>query len=197
MKTPAYQALLTAPNLLSCFRFAASPVLLWFAWHGNNHSFLILLAFAFLSDALDGFVARMTEQITELGATLDSWGDVITYLTIALSAWWLWPDVVKQEIFYVFLIISSYLLPAIVGIAKFGSFTSYHTLTVKCAAVAMSLSLYLLFLTGWVWAFRISAFICLLAAIEEISITLILKEKQSNIRSLCAVLRSSNLRDSS
>lgn len=189
MKTSTFKALLTAPNLLSCFRFVAAPFLLWFAWHGNRIAFLILLACVFLSDALDGFVARINHQITELGAILDSWADVITYLTIALSAWWLWPDVVKREKIYVLLIVGSSLLPAIVGMVKFGSFTSYHTLTVKFAAVAMSVSLYILFLTGWVQAFRLSSFICVIAALEEISITVILKQKQSNIRSLWAVLQ--------
>ncbi len=189
MKNADFKALLTAPNLLSCFRFVAAPFLLWSAWHGNRITFLVLLAGVFLSDALDGFVARITNQITELGAILDSWADVITYLTIALSAWWLWPEVVKREKFYVLLIVASSLLPALIGMMKFGSFTSYHTLTVKFAAVAMSVSLYILFLTGWAQAFRFSAFICAIAALEEISITVILKTKQSNIRSLWAVLQ--------
>ena len=191
MNKACYQQFLTVPNLLSCFRFIAAPFLLGFAWFANKPAFLILLALVFLSDALDGFIARLTHQVSELGAILDSWADVITYLTIALSAWWLWPETVKRESLYVLLIINSYLLPAIIGIVKFGSFTSYHTFTVKCAAVAMSVSLYILFLSGWVWAFRVSTFICTVAAIEEISITLILKKKQSNISSLWNVLQNS------
>ena len=183
-----FQSLLTLPNLLTCFRFVAAPLLLWLSWHGYHDAFLILLAVVFLSDALDGLAARLTGQVTEFGATLDSWADVIIYLTIAICSWWLWPTVVKQELVYVALIIASYLLPAVVGIAKFGSFTSYHTWMVKLAAAAMALTLYVLFLSGVVWPFRMAALLCAVAAVEEIIITLILNEKHSNISSLWRVL---------
>lgn len=79
---------------------------------------------------------------------LDSWADVITSLTIAISTWWLWPQVVNREIAYVTLVIASYLLPAIVGIVKFGSFTSYHTWTVKFAAAAWHFHYLLYFWAG-------------------------------------------------
>jgi CDP-diacylglycerol--glycerol-3-phosphate 3-phosphatidyltransferase len=185
----SYQALLTWPNLLTCFRFIAAPILLGLAWFGNKDCFLILLACSFLTDALDGFVARLTHQVTELGAMLDSWADVIIYLTIVIGAWWLWPDLVKQEIIAVSFIVSSYLLPALVGIAKFGSFTSYHTWLVKVAAVCVAVAMYLLFLCELALPFEITAFICVLAALEECAITLILPEKRSNISSLWAVWR--------
>jgi phosphatidylglycerophosphate synthase len=186
----SYQALLTPPNLLTCFRFVAAPLLLWLAWYGNRPLFLALLACSFVTDALDGFVARLTRQVTELGATLDSWADVIIYLTIAVGAWWLWPDLVRQEFISVSLIVSSYLLPALVGIAKFGSFTSYHTWTVKLAAMCVAVAMYLLFLCELALPFEITAFICVLAALEECAITLILPEKRSNISSLWAILHS-------
>jgi phosphatidylglycerophosphate synthase len=188
--------LLTLPNLLTCFRFVIAPVLLWLAWHGYKNPFLVLLAVAFLSDALDGIAARLTGQVTQFGAMLDSWADVIIYLIIAISAWWLWPSVVKRELIYVILIISSYLLPAIVGMLKFGSFTSYHTWMVKFAAATMALTLYILFLGGPAWPFRIASIICVLAAAEEIAITLLLSEKRSNISSLWNVLKNLTQRSS-
>lgn len=187
----SYQDFLTAPNLLTCFRFVAAPLLLWLAWHGKPQAFLWLLAVSFATDALDGFVARLTGQVSELGATLDSYADVIIYATIVIAAWWLWPDLMQQEIVFVSLIVCSYLLPALVGIAKFGSFTSYHTFTVKVAAVCVAASIYLLFLFELALPFEITAFICVLAAFEECAITLILREKRSNISSLWAVLHHS------
>ena len=182
------QSRLTLPNLLSGFRFIAAPFLLGLAWQGYNIAFLWLLAVTFLTDALDGLAARLTGQVTLFGAQLDSWGDMLTYLTIAICSWWLWPDIVHREGTYVLIVIASYLLPAIVGIIKFGSFTSYHTWTVKLAAVVMGLTLYILFLGGPSWPFHIAAFICVIAAVEEISITLILTEMRSNIRFIIDVL---------
>ncbi|MCK9622963.1 MAG: CDP-alcohol phosphatidyltransferase family protein [Methylobacter sp.] len=182
---------LNLPNFLTGFRFVAAPVLLWLAWNGYGIAFMGLLAVAFLTDMLDGMVARMTGQVTQFGATLDSWADVITYLTIALCCWWLWPEIVRRELFYVGLIIASCLLPALAGILKFGRFTSYHTWGVKIAAASMGLTLYILFLYGLAWPFRIAAVICILAAIEEIVITWLLPEPESNLRSAWDVLKRS------
>ncbi|MDH5357587.1 MAG: CDP-alcohol phosphatidyltransferase family protein [Gammaproteobacteria bacterium] len=178
------KALLTLPNLLSCFRFVSSPVLLWLAWHGYQETFLILLAVTLLTDMLDGFFARMLNQQSELGALLDSQGDLVIYTTIAASVWWLWPDIVQRELSYVVIAIISYLLPVIVGFIKFGALTSYHTWLVKFAAISMGLAFFLLFVFDISEPFRIAVFICLLAAIEEIIITFYLSELRSNIRSL-------------
>ncbi|MFI3187252.1 MAG: CDP-alcohol phosphatidyltransferase family protein [Methylococcaceae bacterium] len=182
---------LTLPNLLTGFRFVAAPVLLWLAWHGYPVAFMVLLAIAFLTDLLDGTVARMTGQVSQFGATLDSWADVITYLTITLCCWWLWPEVVQRELFYVGLIIASCLLPATVGFLKFGCFTSYHTWGVKIAAATMGSTLYVLFLDGPAWPFRVAAVLCIVAAIEEITITHLLPEPESNLRSVWHVLKRS------
>lgn len=185
------QSRLTLPNLLTGFRFVASPVLLWLAWHSYPIAFMGLLAITFLTDMLDGMIARLTGQVTQFGATLDSWADVITYLTIAICCWWLWPDVVRRELFYVGLIVASCLLPALVGFLKFGRFTSYHTWAVKIAVASMGLTLYVLFLSGPAWPFRLAAVLCIVAAIEEIVITWLLSEPESNLRSVWDVLKRS------
>ena len=185
------QSTLTLPNLLTGFRFVAAPGLLWLAWQGYGIAFMILLAIAFLTDLLDGLAARLTGQVSPFGATLDSWADVITYLTIAIGCWWLWPDVVRRELIFVGLMVDSCLLPAFAGFSKFGRFTSYHTWGVKIAAASMGLSLYVLFLGGPAWPFRLAALICILAAIEEIALTLLLSEPESNVRSVWDVLKRS------
>ncbi len=180
---------LTLPNLLTGFRFVAAPILLWLAWNGYGVAFMILLAVAFLTDLLDGWTARLTGQVSEFGAILDSWADVITYLTIALCCWWLWPEVVAREWFFVALIVVSCLLPSAAGFLKFGRFTSYHTWGVKLAAASMGGSLYIMFLGGPVWPFRVAAVICILAALEEIVITVLLENPRSDVRSLWHVVR--------
>ncbi len=185
---PPKSSLFTLPNLLTSFRFVAAPFLLWQAWQGYSAMFMGLLAVCFLTDVFDGWAARLTGQVSEFGAELDSWADVTLYLTIALCCWWLWPDMVGREWLYVSMIIASCLLPALAGFSKFGCFTSYHTWLVKIAAAAMGTTLYVLFLGGPVWPFRVAAVLCLLAAIEEIALTLLLSEPKSNVRSIWFVL---------
>jgi phosphatidylglycerophosphate synthase len=187
-KSPA-ESRLTLPNMLTGFRFVAAPGLLWLSWHGYDIAFMVLLAITFLSDLLDGMAARFTGQVSKFGATLDSWADVIIYLTIAVCCWWLWPDMVRREWFYVAMIVASCLLPAIAGFGKFGCFTSYHTWAVKLAAGSMGLSLYVLFFGGPVWPFRVAALLCMAAAIEEMIITLLLPQPESDVRSIWGVIK--------
>ncbi len=182
---------ITLPNLLTGFRFVAAIGLLWLAWHGYGIAFMMLLALAFLTDLLDGLAARLTGQVSQFGAMLDSWADVVTYLTTAIGCWWLWPDVVGRELVFVVLMVASCLLPAVVGFIKFGGFTSYHTWGVKIAAACMGLSLYVLFFGGPAWPFRLAAVICILAALEEIALTVLLSESESNVRSILDVLKRS------
>lgn len=189
VKTQSEQSRMNVPNLLTSFRFVAAPILLWLAWNGRGVAFMILLAVAFLTDVLDGFVARLTHQVTDFGAKLDSWADIVNYLTISVSCWWLWPDIVKREALFVSFIIVSFLLPPITGFCKFGQLTSYHTWGVKLAAALVGLTLYVLFLGGPAWPFRTAAIICLLAALEQIAITLYLAVPKSDVRSIWNLLK--------
>ncbi|WP_394752240.1 CDP-alcohol phosphatidyltransferase family protein [Crenothrix sp.] len=184
--------LMTIANMLTLFRLVCSPVLLFMAWHGYGIAFLLLLAAAFLSDALDGLAARLSGQVSDLGAKLDTYADVTLFLTISLSCWWLWPQVVRQEAVYVAVVITCFLLPGIVGYVKFRAATSYHTWLVKCALAAVGLSLYPAFLGGPVWPFKFATVLCVLAAMEEIAITIVSTQLHSNVRSLWNVLQRGN-----
>jgi phosphatidylglycerophosphate synthase len=181
--------LFAIPNLLTSFRILCVPVLLFLAWQGHETAFMGLLAAAFLSDAFDGLAARLTGQVSQFGARLDSWADVSLFVTITISAWWLWPEIVRQEAVYIGVIMTCYLLPAIVGYVKFRAFTSYHTWIVKAAVASIGVSLYVFFWGGPVWPFRWATALCVLAAIEEIAITAVSTELHSDVRSLWGVLR--------
>ncbi|MFO1435593.1 MAG: hypothetical protein U1F34_04255 [Gammaproteobacteria bacterium] len=89
-------------------------------------------------------------------------------------------------------IVASFALP-VQSTAKFQRFTSYHTLLVKAAVAATALGLVLLLWFGYAWPFRLAAVLSLLAAIEEVAITLVLKEPRSNVRGIGAVWKSRQL----
>lgn len=171
------------PNLLSLLRLLATPVLLWFAWHGLHDAFLWLMFAAWFTDALDGWLARRLQQCTALGARLDSWGDLAFYSALSLGAWWLWPERLRAEGAAVVVIIVSYLLPAIIGFLKFRQLPSYHTWAVKVAAVVTAVGVSGLLLFDYAWPLRLAALVCAYAALEEVAITCKLRTLRSNIRS--------------
>ncbi len=178
------EEIINLPNLVSFIRILMAPVLFYFALTQQPYWFIGILLFAEFTDVLDGFLARTLNQITEMGARLDTWGDFVIYSTMAICAWILWPDILQREILYFNIIVLSFTLPALIGYIKFQRFTSYHTWSVKLAVVITVIS-YILLFTGLLdWPFRIAALFCLYAAIEEIAITLLIHHEHVDVRTV-------------
>ena len=171
------------PNLLSGFRLIIAPFLFLIAWLNRPVLFLEILAVSLFSDAVDGFIARRFKLTTKTGAQLDSWGDLATYCTVAVSAWWLWPDILQREILFIVMGITFYLLPIFAGFLKFKQLPSYHTWAAKTLGVIICIAIYILFITGISWPFHCAVIFQLFVSIEEIAITVLLKEHRHNIHS--------------
>jgi len=163
-----------------------APPLLLLAWQRHPTMFLLCAAVSLTSDLVDGFLARHLQQNSELGAKLDSWGDLLTYVALGVGAWWLWPHVIRAEAGWVALVVASYTLPSLVGLVKFGRLTSYHTRGAKLSAMLMGPALLVLFAWQIAWAFRVAAVVLLAAEIEEIAITIVLREWHADVPSLAA-----------
>lgn len=169
------------PNILSAFRLFAAPFMLYFAYMGYEVLFLVILALSLLSDAFDGFIARKLNVSSDIGTKLDSWGDLATYLIVPLCAWWLWPDILRREAFFVWLVICAYIVPITIGFIKFKQLTSYHTWMAKTSTVLMGPAVFVLFIFNISWPFWIAAIVQTLSAIEEIVISLTLAEPKENV----------------
>ena len=171
-------------DVLSGLRLLMAPVLLYLAWIGERRLFLLFFACSLLSDFIDGFIARKLNQVSDRGAKLDSWGDFATYMTVPICAWWLWPDLIRQEAPFVVAVVVSYGVPVAVGFIKYGRLTSYHTWGAKVTAVLIGGSAFLLLAGGPAWPFRLSVIALAIAEFEEIAITAILPTWRSNVPSL-------------
>jgi len=175
---------LNIPNLLSILRILIAPLLLAAAAADLPDIFLFLFILSLLSDALDGFLARRLNQVSEWGAQLDSWGDLATYLVAPLGVWLLWPMLVRQELIFILLGLAGFLLPVLLGFCKFRRLTSYHTHAAKIAAILLGITTPLMLIGGPVYPFRIAIIVFLIAELEEVAITLRLKRWQANIPSI-------------
>lgn len=180
------------PNLLSAFRLVMVPVLLTLAWNGYGTAFLFAFATSLASDIADGFVARQTGATSELGAKLDSWGDLANYLVLPICAWWLWPERIVAQLVLVAIALVAFLAPTLVGLLKFRRLTSYHTRVAKLSAIVMGAGLLLYLGAGVVWLFQIAVLLLVLEGIEEIAITTVLREWRANVPSIFAALRIAN-----
>ena len=183
------QHIYNLPNLVSSIRILIAPLLFYFAFNKLENWFLVALLFSAATDVLDGYLARKLQQITRLGSQLDSWGDFTIYSTMAVCAWIIWPEIVQREILYFSMILFSFLLPVGIGLLKFGSFTSYHTWSVKLAVFVTFIGYIALFSGLADWPFVLASYLCVYAGIEEIVITLVSSRERVDVRSIWAALR--------
>lgn len=172
------------PNLLSMLRILAVPVLGGLAWAGATGVYLTGLVLTLATDVADGFIARRYGCQSERGAKLDSRADLLLYATLPLFAWWLFPDLLQREAGYLFVAIAAFVVPIGAGFLKFGRLTSYHTWAAKGTSVLMGIGMLLLFAGGPAWPFHLAVVALVYEAIEEIGITLVLREWKSDVPTL-------------
>ena len=77
--------LLTVPNVLSAARLACVPVFVWLFATGRTDAAVVLFGVAALSDFVDGFVARRTGAVTDLGKLLDPLADRVLIVALCLA----------------------------------------------------------------------------------------------------------------
>jgi len=183
------EQLLQPPNLVSSLRLLMAPLLFVFAFRQMEYWFFGALIFSGLTDVVDGFLARKLNLISPLGARLDSWGDFTIYSTMAICAWVLWPEVTERELVHYAMILFSFMLPAWVGIVRFGKITGYHTWSVKIAVLVTFVGYIALYADIADWPFVLASWLCVIAASEELLITLVLRHERTDVRSLWSAWR--------
>ena len=93
---PASSAIVTVPNILSFARIATIPLFCWLAANEQTRVWGILLfAVVVSTDWVDGYVARRTGQVTELGRILDPVADrlaiaagLVTFAIVGIFPFW-------------------------------------------------------------------------------------------------------------
>jgi cardiolipin synthase (CMP-forming) len=93
---PASSAVLTVPNLLSLARIVLIPVFCWLAANeGTRLGGIALFAVVVSTDWVDGYVARRTGQVSEVGRILDPVADrlaiaagLLTFAIVDIFPFW-------------------------------------------------------------------------------------------------------------
>ncbi len=163
------------PNLLSLVRLVVTPPLLITAMVANARAwFFGILCVAWLTDGLDGYLARRLHAETDLGRRLDSWGDYVTAALCVAGLIWLWPELMRREWPWLAAGVTGFFAIVIYGLARFGRIPGYHTVLAKAIAVALPFALAAL-LTGWsARPFHVVMVFQILGAAEELAISLLL-----------------------
>ncbi len=181
--------MVTIPNALSVVRLLLVPVLYLLAMQGMHAEFLGVLVVSFLTDLVDGPIARRLNQISDIGAQLDSWADFAVYVSLPIWGAWLWPEVMRIQRPYITTVLASYIAPVIIGVIKYGRLPSLHTYGAKASAVCVGVSAILMFGFGVYWPFRLCLPLAVVTAADEIVAITALRSWRPNVRTCWHALR--------
>lgn len=181
---------LNIPNILSLYRIFIFPVLLLLIYSGHEKMFVLFISLNFITDVLDGFIARRFNMRTETGAKLDSIADIGTYIAAFYGVFEFRMDFVREHAFGLAAFVSLYILSFLVTIIRFGRICGLHLYSFKLTGYLQAAFLVTLFYYGSVeWFYYLMITAGCWANIEEMIIFLMLKEPQTDVKGLYWILK--------
>ena len=178
-------------NGITFYRTLTAPLLVFLIIYKQMDWFKWLLTLSFLTDAIDGFLARKFKVTSIAGAKLDSIGDDLTVIAGTIGMIAFKSAFLKEEIFFIILLLSLFVLQTVLAFVKFGKMTSFHTYAAKAAAILQGVFLILLFFlpNPLYELFYAATFVTAFELMEEIIITFWLPKWRTNVKGLYWILK--------
>ena len=178
-------------NLVTLYRIAAFPVLLVMIFINQFGIFKWLFVISFVTDIIDGYLARKFKANSVLGAKLDSIGDDLTILAGVVGLWVAKSDFLITELIIFAVPLGLFLLQMVMAIVRYGRRSSFHTYGAKAAAILQGFFLCSMFLFAnpVYWLFYTTAVVTTIELIEETLIVVVLRQWKTNVKGLYWVLK--------
>jgi CDP-diacylglycerol--glycerol-3-phosphate 3-phosphatidyltransferase len=188
----------TFVNAITLYRIVTFPVLLTFLFAGNVAIFKWLLLASFLTDAVDGILARTFRATSILGSKLDSIGDDLTILAATIGLFLTRFDFIKEQAAVFIFLFLLFLTQLSMSLYRYKKISTFHTYFAKTAAVVTAVFLLSVFFLEKVYGplFYAAAIITGIELVEEIILVIKLREYRSNVKGLYWVLREQKHRGS-
>lgn len=174
----------------SFYRILAAPFLLFFIWLDVRTLFTWFLLFSFLTDAIDGFLARKLKITSARGSQLDSLGDQITFVIGIIGLYFFEHDFIVKNFKLILLVLIPYGIQMIIAFLKYGKATAFHTYLAKTSALIQGVFiLWVLFFDPVYWLFYFMIGIGVLETIEEIILIFVYDKWVEGVKGIYWALR--------
>lgn len=169
---------MSLPYLLILFRLLLAPIILILAYgFGSKMSLVIviLMYLGLLSDIFDGIIARKMNLSSEKMRRMDSQTDLIFWVSIAISCYLIYPDIIMEKILWIGILIFMELSCYVVSLLKFGKETCTHAFVSKLWGLTLlSAFTALIGFEFGGWVLNLAIIVGLISHIDVILIILIL-----------------------
>lgn len=144
----------------------------------------------FMSDAVDGFVARTYKLVTLRFARLDSTGDMLMLIVGLFGFYFYEKEFFLAHWILIAVVIAMYLLQQVFSLVRFGRVTSFHTVSAKASGVMQTIFFSSMFIFGVVpWLFYLMVVMSVIETLEETSLVFVFNEWKYNVKGLYWVLK--------
>lgn len=182
---------LNVPNILSIYRLLSFPVIAYIAIQGYERLFFWMLLINFITDILDGLIARTFNLQTKIGAKIDSIADFGTYLLVFLGIYMFKTEDFAPHIISFSIFIGLFIFAHVLALIKFGRMPSFHLYSWKIGGYIQGIFFIVLFSYGFITGFYYFMLIWgIVAFLEHITIQIMISEMISNAKGLYWVLKS-------
>lgn len=180
----------TIPNLLSFYRLLAFPWILFLVITKKEFLFSIFLVINLITDILDGLLARILRQRTELGARIDSAADDLTYALAIIGIFVFKYEVLEPYLQSFIVFIVFLILPIVLFLIKFGRLPSFHLYSTKIGGYIEGIFFILLFSGNFIVPYYYFMVVWgIMASMEHIAIQAIIPDVRSDVKGLYWVLK--------
>ncbi len=171
---------------ITTYRLMAAVVLFFLVLKHEADTFKWFLLISFVTDLVDGFLARRFKVESVYGAKLDSIADDLTIVAGIAGIIVLKPGFFLNEIKIALIPLGLYFTQLILAIARYKKPSSFHTYTAKLAALLQGVFLILLFFLKdpVYWLFYLTITITVLDLLEEIVLIFLLPVWKINVKGL-------------
>jgi cardiolipin synthase (CMP-forming) len=177
------------PNVFTGMRLVAIPGLWALAFMGRTRALGIGVGLAFLTDMIDGYLARRLHAETEIGSRTDSLAD---HLLAASTVAWLFmlrPEFFRAHAPFLAAWIALALTTLLVALVRFRRFVDLHLYSAKAAVFCAYTMAVVLLVTGrhaeWHWAIAFGT--ACFAALE--SLYVMVTRREADEHTVSAFLR--------
>jgi len=169
----------------SFYRILAAPILVALIWFDQQLIFTWLLLVSYLTDAIDGYLARKLNITSPRGSQLDSFGDQVTLVIGLIGLFYYETNFIKTNLVLILIAFVPYIIQMIIAYLKYGKATAFHTYLAKLSAVIQSVFiLWSLFFTPEYSLFYTMIVIGLLETFEEITLIFMYSNWASDVKGI-------------
>lgn len=169
----------------SFYRVASTPVLLVLIYLDERFIFAWLLLISYLTDAIDGFLARKLKIASPRGSQLDSFGDQLTLFAGLIGLYFFERQFIEKNIVLILIAFIPYFIQMLIAYLKYGKATAFHTYLAKLSAVVQSIFIvWTLFFSPDYTLFYVMIVVGILETMEEITLIFMYKYWVSDVKSI-------------